>query len=198
MTTKARGPGYRPTHRLRLSQRRPGPSAVGSSHRPARPTFASRYVWAVTRLCLGWIFLWAFLDKTFGLGHDTTGAQAWLNGGHPTQGFLRMGTKGPLIGLYRHLAGVTVVDWLFMIGLAAVGTALILGIGMRIAAAAGALLMVMMWSAVLPPAANPFMDDHLIYALLLIGLALVGAGEPLGLGRRWRDTGLVRSLPILK
>jgi thiosulfate dehydrogenase [quinone] large subunit len=42
-----------------------------------------------------------------------------------------------------------------MLGLAAIGTALILGIGMRMATGAGALLMVLMWSAVLPPAGNP-------------------------------------------
>ncbi|WP_261986736.1 hypothetical protein [Actinomadura sp. HBU206391] len=94
--------------------------------------------------------------------------------------------------------GATVVDWLFMIGLAGIGAALILGIGIRIAAAAGALLMVMMWSAVLPPANNLFMDDHLIYALLIIGLALTSAGDTLGLGRRWSSTSLVRSRPILK
>jgi thiosulfate dehydrogenase (quinone) large subunit len=198
MTAKAHGPDYRPSHRLRLPQRYPGPPVAVASPRTASQTSAARCLWAVARLSLGWIFLWAFLDKTFGLGHDTAGKQAWLNGGHPTQGFLKLGTKGPLAGLYRHLAGVTVVDWLFMIGLAAVGTALILGIGMRIAAAAGALLMVMMWSAVLPPAGNPFMDDHLIYAVVLIGLAVVGAGDALGLGRWWRSTGLVRSLPILK
>lgn len=29
------------------------------------------------------------------------------------------------------------------------------------------------------------MDDHLIYAGLLAGLALVGAGNTLGLGRAW-------------
>jgi thiosulfate dehydrogenase [quinone] large subunit len=197
MTAKARGPGYRPAHRLRLPQRHPGPSAV-ASRRTGSQTSAARCLWAIARLSLGWVFLWAFLDKTFGLGHDTADGQAWINGGHPTEGFLKRGTRGPLAGLYRHLAGVTVVDWLFMIGLAAVGTALILGIGMRIAAAAGALLMVMMWSAVLPPAGNPFMDDHLIYAVVLIGLAVVGAGDALGLGRWWRDTGLVRSRPILK
>lgn len=198
MTAKAPGSGYRPSHRLRLSRRYPGPPAPIASPRTSSQTSAARCLWAATRLGLGWVFLWAFLDKTFGLGHDTTGEQAWLHGGHPTQGFLKFGTKGPLAGLYRHLTGVTVVDWLFMIGLAAVGAALILGIGMRITAAAGALLMVMMWSAVLPPAGNPFMDDHLIYALLLIGLAMVGAGDALGLGRWWRSTGLVRSLPILK
>jgi thiosulfate dehydrogenase (quinone) large subunit len=70
-----------------------------------------------------------------------------------------------------------------MAGLLAIGVALILGIGMRLAAAGGAPLTVMMWTAVLPPASNPFMDDHLIYAAVLIVLALLGAGNTLGLGR---------------
>ena len=55
-----------------------------------------------------------------------------------------------------------------------------------------------MWSVVLPPENNVFMDDHLIYALLIIGLALVGAGGTLGLGRWWAKTRLVQRLPILK
>jgi thiosulfate dehydrogenase [quinone] large subunit len=42
------------------------------------------------------------------------------------------------------------------------------------------------------------MDDHLIYAVVLIGLALVGAGDTLGLGRVWGNTRLVRTYPILK
>jgi thiosulfate dehydrogenase [quinone] large subunit len=42
-----------------------------------------------------------------------------------------------------------------------------------------------MWTAVLPPATNPFMDDHLIYAAVLIVLALLGAGNTLGFGRMW-------------
>jgi thiosulfate dehydrogenase [quinone] large subunit len=54
-----------------------------------------------------------------------------------------------------------------MTGLLGIGVALILGIGMRLAAAAGALLTVLMWTAVLPPASNPFMGDHLIYAAVL-------------------------------
>ena len=36
------------------------------------------------------------------------------------------------------------------------------------------------------------MDDHVIYALVLVGLALVGAGNTLGLGRWWSQTGLVQ------
>jgi thiosulfate dehydrogenase [quinone] large subunit len=72
------------------------------------------------------------------------------------------------------------------------------GIAMRLAAAAGVVLLVLMWSAVLPPANNVFMDDHLIYALLLIGLALVGAGNTIGFGRQWSKTPLVERFPILK
>jgi thiosulfate dehydrogenase [quinone] large subunit len=68
----------------------------------------------------------------------------------------------------------------------------------RIAAAPGALLMVLMWTAVLPPENNPFMDDHLIYAGLLIGLAMANAGDTLGFGRAWARTRLVRRLPWLR
>jgi thiosulfate dehydrogenase [quinone] large subunit len=159
---------------------------------------AARYVWALARLSLGFVFMWAFVDKLFGLGHATTAKQAWIHGGHPTMGFLKFSAAGPFKGFYHHIAGAAWADWLFMLGLAGIGAALLLGIGMRVAAAAGAVMLVMMWSVVLPPANNVFMDDHLIYALLIIGLALAGAGDTLGLGRRWAETRLVRRLPALK
>jgi thiosulfate dehydrogenase (quinone) large subunit len=65
-------------------------------------------------------------------------------------------------------------------------------------AGAGALLTVMMWTAVLPPTTNPFMDDHLVYAAVLIVLAILGAGNTLGLGRVWTATPLVQRAPWLK
>jgi hypothetical protein len=37
---------------------------------------AYRFVLAATRLSLGWVFLWAFLDKTFGLGRGTPAENA--------------------------------------------------------------------------------------------------------------------------
>jgi len=79
-----------------------------------------------------------------------------------------------------------------MAALLGIGVALLLGIGMRIAAGAGALLTVLMWTAVPPPASNPFVDDHLVYAAVLVVLALLGAGTTLGFGRRWAATPLVR------
>ncbi len=32
---------------------------------------AAGYVWGIFRLGMGWIFLWAFFDKLFGLGYAT-------------------------------------------------------------------------------------------------------------------------------
>lgn len=173
------------------------PTAPSRVRTSAQSRTALRYVGALIRLSLGWIFLWAFLDKLFGLGHETASEAAWINGGQPTAGFLQGATSGPFAGFYQDLAGQAWVDWAFMIGLAGIGFALILGIGMRLAAVAGAVMLVLMWSAVLPPANNPFMDDHLIYALVLIALALGNAGNTLGLGSQWQRTRLVQRWPIL-
>lgn len=173
----------------------------------AYPAF--RYAAAATRLSLGWVFLWAFLDKLLALGFatgrdadtgavDRFGPAAWIHEGSPTLGFLKFGTKGPLADFYQGFAGAGWANWLFMIGLAGIGIALILGIGMRMATFSGVAMLVMMWSAALWPENNPFMDDHLIYALVLVMLLLAGAGKTFGLGRAWERLHLVQRFPILK
>jgi thiosulfate dehydrogenase (quinone) large subunit len=164
---------------------------------PEHPT-AFGYVTAALRIALGWVFLWAFLDKLFGLGHETESKAAWINGGSPTSGFLGHATTGPFADMYQNIAGQAWADWLFMIGLAGIGAALIAGVAMRIAAASGALLLVLMWTAVLPPENNPFMDDHLIYALVLVALALVKAGHVVGLGRVWEQLPIVQRYSALR
>jgi thiosulfate dehydrogenase [quinone] large subunit len=157
---------------------------------------ALRYLWAVTRLGMAWTFLWPFMDKMFGLGHQTTSAAAWINGGNPTKGFLS-GSVGAFSSFYQSIAGAGLVNWLFMIGLLAIAVSLSFGIAMRFAAAAGSIMLLLMWSASLPPSDDLFLDNHIIYALLLIGLALVGAGNTLGLGRRWAQTSLAQRYPWL-
>jgi thiosulfate dehydrogenase [quinone] large subunit len=159
---------------------------------------ATRYTLAGLRLSLGWVFLWAFIDKLFGLGFATPEKNAWINGGSPTKGFLGNAVSGPFEGFYKSFAGAAWADWLFMIGLAAIGTALILGIGIRVAAVSGSILLIAMWTAVLPPENNPFMDDHLIYAGVLALLALTAAGNTLGLGKTWAKLPIVQRQPWLK
>jgi thiosulfate dehydrogenase (quinone) large subunit len=151
---------------------------------------------AVFRVVLGFAFLWAFLDKTFGLGYATPAERAWINGGSPTKGFLSRVAVGPFESTFHTIAGAAWADWLFMIGLLGIGIALILGIGLRISAVSGTVMMVLMWAAEWPPdkltsagepsmSTNPIVDYHIIYALALIALAVTYAGRTWGLGRWW-------------
>lgn len=177
------------------------PPAVTPARTPATPparTPAFRYAFAALRIGLGFIFFWAFLDKLFGFGYATPEKNAWINGGNPTKGFLANSATGPFESFYHNIAGATWTNWLFMIGLAGIGLALLTGVGMRIAAMTGTVLLLMMWSVVLPPDNNPFLDDHVVYAGVLIALALVNAGDTFGFGKFWGRTALVRKVPFLK
>ncbi len=158
---------------------------------------------AVLRIGTGFVFLWAFLDKTFGLGYATPDARAWINGGSPTRGFLSNVEVGPLEGFFHDIAGAAWADWGFLLGLLGFGVALILGIGLRVAAVATAVMMALMWAAEWPLAqttsagepsgsSNPLIEYHVIYALVAVVLALTYAGHTWGLGRPWARLPLVR------
>lgn len=123
--------------------------------------------------------------------------QAWTQGGSPTKGFLSGVAAGPLQGPFNAIAGNTLIDWLFMLALLGIGTALILGVALRVAAACGTVLLLMMWFATWPPAAiaagepthstNPVVDDHVISALALIVIGAYAAHSAGYLGRWWSD-----------
>jgi thiosulfate dehydrogenase [quinone] large subunit len=169
---------------------------------PMLTTTAARAL-AVLRIATGFVFLWAFLDKTFGLAYSTPTDRAWINGGSPTNGFLSHVEVGPFQSIAQNIAGTWWADTLFMTGMAAVGIALIAGIGLRVAAASGALIMAMMWLAEFPldrftaagepsGSTNPITDYHLIYAVVLVVLAAGYAGHTWGLGRIWARLPLVQ------
>ena len=126
-----------------------------------------RMIWLKLRLAIGFIFLWAFVDKVFGLGFATTSKNAWMNGGSPTTGFLLNGTHGPLATFFQGLAGVAIVDWLFMAGLLFVGLTLILNKYVFWGAVTGSLMLFLMYIAAFPPSNNPLIDEHIIYILVL-------------------------------
>ena len=168
--------------------------------------------WGALRLLMGFTFLWAFLDKTFALGFGTGrnpetgginffGPDAWISGGSPTDGFLGFGlhTKEPFLSIYQGMVGSAVVEWAFMLALLGLGIGLTFGIMTRAAGIGGAVLMVMMYLAgSVFPENNPLIDDHIIYAVVLLGISYVGAGRFLGLGNRWRKTALVQKYPVLE
>ncbi|WP_060905721.1 DoxX family protein [Streptomyces scabiei] len=164
---------------------------------------ARAYAFASLRLLTGFVFLWAFLDKTFGLGYATQWGKGWIEGGSPTKGFLGSVAVGPMESVFHSWAGDTWADWLFMLGLLGIGVALVAGVVLRLVAVAGTVMTALMWVAEWPPAqhlsdgspsmsTNPFVDYHLIYAVALIALAATSAGDTLGLGRLWARLPLVR------
>ncbi|MFC4855893.1 hypothetical protein [Actinophytocola glycyrrhizae] len=165
-------------------------------------TVAGR-VSAVTRITMGLVFGWAFIDKLFGLGYATGAEKAWLNGGSPTKGFLGNLDHGPFADTFRGWAGAWWADSLFMLGLAGIAVALLFGVGLRIAAVSGTVMMLLMWVAEWPldrftdageptMSTNPILDYHVLYALVLVWLAVVAAGQTWGLGKRWAALPVVR------
>ncbi|MCX4999956.1 hypothetical protein OG739_04840 [Streptomyces longwoodensis] len=180
----------------------------GSGSRSAASTrlglhTAQAYALASLRILTGFVFLWAFLDKTFGLGYATASGKGWIDGGSPTKGFLSSVAAGPTESTFHSWAGDPWADWLFMLGLLGIGVAVMAGVALRPAAVAGTAMMALMWLAEWPPAkhqsngapsmsTNPFTDYHVIYALTLIALAAAGAGATWGLGRPWARLPIVR------
>lgn len=132
----------------------------------------------------------------FGLGHQSTSAQAWINGGNPTKGFLS-GSVGVFSSFYQSIAGRGRGE-LPVHARAARDRRLAITPHRDAIRRRGRLSHARSdVSASLPPQDNLFLDNHIMYALLLIGLALVGAGNTLGLGRRWTQTNLVQRHPWL-
>lgn len=181
--------------------------AVGDGFAPPRPV-ANRAV-DVLRIALGFIFLWPFMDKLFGLGYSTPSARAWIHRGSPTKGFLGHVEVGPFQSAFRRIAGAPWADWLFMLGLLGIGVALIAGVALRLTAVAGTLLLVLMWAAEWPMAqftsageptgsTNPFLDYHLVFAAGLIVVAALGTASGWGLGQWWATRSAVRQHSLLR
>jgi thiosulfate dehydrogenase [quinone] large subunit len=185
---------------------------------PAHTKGLQRVV-GLLRLAMGWTFLWAFIDKLWGLGFATgrdaeTGAiafggpDAWINGGSPTAGVLGFALKGPFKGFYETITGAQMgaagptaagwVDWVFMLSMLGIGLALLLGVGVKLASLGGIAWMAIFFTATaIWPEHNPFVDEHVVEALVLAGLYFANAGRYLGLGKIWQRTELVKKHPIL-
>jgi thiosulfate dehydrogenase (quinone) large subunit len=136
-----------------------------------------KMAFAGLRLVMALMFLWAFFDKAFGLGFATVRSAAWINGGSPTYGFLTFAAKGPFAEAFKSLAGLAIIDWLFMLGLLFVGLTLLLNRFVLWGALAGGIMVALMWLAVLPPENNPIIDEHIVYLIVFWVLALEQKGR---------------------
>lgn len=130
-----------------------------------------KITWVTLRLFMSGMFLWPFFDKVFGLGFATKSADAWINGASPTKGFLLHGTYGPFAEFFQGLAGLPLVDWLFMLGILGTGLTLLFNRFVVWGALSGSLIMLFIYMAAFPPEHSPLLDDHLLQILALVLLA---------------------------
>ncbi|SFD28795.1 DoxX family protein [Streptomyces aidingensis] len=163
---------------------------------------------AALRIATGLILFWAFVDKTFGLGYATPSERAWIEGVSPAEGYLSGVDVGPLEATFHAWAGNLWIDLMFMAGLSGCGLALILGVALRPTAVAGSSMMLVLWLSQWPPArelsdgspsmsTNPLIDQHVIYAVVMIVVAACGAGRVWGLERVWTRLPFVADRPWL-
>lgn len=134
------------------------------------------------RLTMGWILFYAGITKLL----DPTWSAEYL--------LVETGSKSvPLAGLWRVLAQ----DWLWIVdplnewGETLIGLCFILGAFVRIASALGMVMMTLYYFAHLPLEWGFIVDYHIVYVMIMFGLAAFGAGRILGL-----DHYLENSLPI--
>ncbi|MBC8479862.1 MAG: hypothetical protein H8D44_00100 [Actinobacteria bacterium] len=175
---------------------------VDYSERMTKEYSLKNYFLALSRISLGWIFLWAFLDKTFGLGYTTTVEASWTNGGNPIYGYLTYGTSGPFAEMFQGFADSTICQWLFMMGLLGIGLSLILGIGLKVTAYAATLLLMLMYISALPfvteGSHNPLVDDHIVYAFFALYIGFTNEDHVMSLRKTWSKLGIVKKYPLIK
>ena len=158
----------------------------------------SNRIWVVLRISLGLVFLWGFFDRTFGLGFNTAPEAAWINGASPTFGYLQFATSGPFAGLMQGLAGNIVVDLLYMMGQLLIGLSLLTGIGLTVAGYSGALLMALIYISAFPKEFHPFMDQHIIYGIILVGIAVLKPRASFDFSERWAQTPIAQRHAFLQ
>ena len=152
---------------------------------------------AVARIASGWLMLWPFFDKLFGLGFQTPAGSGMIDGGSPSS-FITYVSGGSFKDFFDSLAGNTFVDILLMAGLLILGLTLILGIASKLTTAAMTLFLFIMFLIHVPPTDNPIIDHRIIWILLIWAIYFLGGYDRLSLKKRWDDLGIVRKFPILE
>jgi len=125
------------------------------------------------RIAAGWMFFYAGITKV-------------LDPSWSAAGYLR--TAKIFAGFYQWLASpeiLPITNFMNEWGLTLLGVSLVLGIGVRLSSALGALLMLLYYFPILDfPYPNPhsyIVDEHIIYVFALILLAALRAGRVWGL-----------------
>jgi thiosulfate dehydrogenase (quinone) large subunit len=127
----------------------------------------------LSRIALGWLFFYAGITKV-------------INPEWSSAGFLGGATN--LTGFFGWLSSPSMlpfVDFLNQWGLTLLGISLILGAFVRLSSVLGAVLMILYYLPTLdfpyPDSHSYIVDEHIVYALILLFFAAIKAGRLWGL-----------------
>jgi thiosulfate dehydrogenase [quinone] large subunit len=167
-------------------------------------------VLGLLRIAMGFVFLWPFLDKLFGLGFGTAPENAWIAGASPTKGFLQfygVNQNSPFAFIFSDTLGsmYQLVDIAYMAMLLFAGISLMTGIFVRLSSISTIIFLASIYLSawIINPAEgvavyNPLIDDHIIYIIVLALFLVRPVGDYLGLGKKWSSLSFVEKYPILK
>ena len=93
---------------------------------------------------------------------------------------------------------ILVTPFVLMFGLLAVGTALMLGIASRLATIGMAIMMLMMYTLVLPPSDNILVDYHIVYICGILAIYWLGGFDRISLNGYWKELPVVKDYQILQ
>ena len=155
------------------------------------------YCLAVFRILIGWIMLWPFLDKLFGLGFATPSGGGMIDGVSPSSYVIYV-TDGIFKDFYTSLAGNQIIDIIMMLGLLVLGVTLILGIASKLTTIGMTAFLLIMYSLHIPPTDNPIIDHRIILIVGLISTYFLGGYEKLSLYDKWKELSIVKRFPILE
>ncbi|WP_254545368.1 DoxX family membrane protein [Halomarina pelagica] len=139
------------------------------------------------RIALGWVFFYSGVTK---LLDPSWSAAGYLEHAVPP--------GNPFVALWPLLAGMPLVDVLVQWGLTLTGLGLVLGALVRWNAFWASTMMLLFWASSLPLEHAILIDQHVVYALVLFGLAALGAGRVAGLDGYLESSSLVRRYPRLR
>ncbi len=143
----------------------------------------------ILRISMGWLFLYAGVTKLLN--------PAWSSAGY-------IGNAKTFVSFYQWLLSPSLLPIINLVnewGLTLLGISLILGIAVRISSVLGAALMMMYYFVILefpyPNLHSYIVDEHIIYALVLIFLATIRAGKIWGIGSMCAKWPLCKTFPSL-
>ena len=154
---------------------------------------------AFGRIVIGVIFLWAGLEKIIGTGLGTWSAKGFLEfgsggslgwpfvSGQVAEGTIFNPTHDFWVSLAGNEAALTAISYLVPLGQVGIGISLILGIFTRFGSAMGTLMMLFFFIAAWDFEFG-IVNQHLTYAVMTFGLAVLGAGNYYGVDATVRQS----------